>query len=70
MSIYKRYMIFTIGILLQSAGIALVVKSLLGTSPISSVPYVLSLVFPYSLGEMTFLINMVFLLAQVLILWH
>ena len=42
MPIWKRYLIFTIGILVQSAGIALVVKSLLGTSPISSLPYGLS----------------------------
>ena len=42
MPIWTRSLIFTIGILVQSAGIALVVKSLLGTSPISSLPYVLS----------------------------
>ena len=68
MSIYKRYVIFTVGILLQSAGIALVVKSLLGTSPISSVPYVLSLASLYSLGEMTFAVNMLFLAGQMMIL--
>ena len=68
MSIYKRYVIFTEGILLQSAGIALVVKSLLGTSPISSVPYVLSLASLYSLGEMTFAVNMLFLAGQMMIL--
>lgn len=70
MSIYKRYSIFTIGILIQAAGISLVVKSLTGTSPISSLPYVLSLVSPYSLGTTTFAINMIFLLAQILILRH
>lgn len=68
MSIYKRYLIFFIGMLVQSAGIALVVKSLLGTSPISSVPYVLSQAFPYTLGTMTFAVNMVFVVAQVAIL--
>ena len=68
MSIYKRYFIFIIGIIIQAAGIAIVVRSLLGNSPISSVPYVLSLVFPYTMGVMTFLINMVFLVAQILIL--
>ena len=68
MSISHRYMIFFAGILVQAAGISLVVKSLLGTSPISSVPYVFSLAFPYSLGEMTFAVNMLFLLAQILIL--
>ena len=68
MSISRRYMIFFAGILVQAAGISLDVKSLLGTSPISSVPYVFSLAFPYSLGEMTFAVNMLFLLAQILIL--
>ena len=41
-----------------------VVKSLLGTSPISSVPFVLSTAFPLSLGAMTFIVNMVFLAGQ------
>ena len=68
MSIFKRYGIFAFGILWQAAGISLVVKSLLGTSPISSVPYVLILAFPYSLGEMTFGVNMLFLLGQIIIL--
>ncbi len=68
MSLYKRYAIFICGILWQSAGISLVVKSLLGTSPISSVPYVLSLAFPFTLGEMTFWVNMLFLAGQVLVL--
>ena len=68
MSIFKRYGIFAFGILWQAAVISLVVKSLLGTSPISSVPYVLSLAFPYSLGEMTFGVNMLFLLGQLIIL--
>ena len=68
MSIFKRYGIFAFGILWQAAGISLVVKSLLGTSPISSVPYVLGLAFPYSLGEMTFGVNMLFLLGQIIIL--
>jgi len=70
MSIYKRYLIFFIGMLVQSAGIALVVKSLLGTSPISSVPYVLSQAFPYTLGTMTFAVNMVFVVVQIAILQH
>ena len=40
----------------------------LGTSPISSLPYVLSLRFPVTLGQFTFLMNMLFILAQVLLL--
>ena len=36
--------------MIQSAGIALVVKSLLGTSPISSLPYVVILISPFTLS--------------------
>ena len=68
LSIWKRYLIFTIGILVQSAGIALVVKSLLGTSPISSLPYALSLAYPFTLGQTTFVVNMAFLAGQIALL--
>lgn len=53
---------------MQSAGIALVVKSMLGTSPISSLPYVLSLAYPFTLGQTTFAVNMVFLVGQIVLL--
>lgn len=36
----------------------------LGTSPISSLPYVLSLRFPLSLGGFTFIMNLLFVAAQ------
>ena len=68
LSIWKRYLIFTIGILVQSAGIALVVKSLLGTSPISSLPYALGLAYPFTLGQTTFVVNMAFLAGQIALL--
>ena len=41
-----RYLIFTLGVLVNSFGIALITKGALGTSPISSLPYVLSLNYP------------------------
>ena len=66
----QRYAIFALATVIQSAGIALVVKSLLGTSPISSFPYVLSLIFPHTLGEFTFAVNMLLVLGQVLLLRH
>ena len=68
MSITRRYMLFIFAVIVQSSGIALVVKSLLGTSPISSLPYVLSLTFPYTLGEMTFAVNMLLVVGQILLL--
>ena len=68
MSKLKRWEIFLLGTLCQAVGIALVVKSSLGTSPISSVPYVFSLVAPLSFGQTTFVVNMIFLLVQIILL--
>ena len=42
----SRYGWFTAGVLLNAFGVALITKAALGTSPISSLPYVLSLRFP------------------------
>lgn len=49
-------------------GVALSVAADLGTSPISSLPFVLSVVTPLSMGAITFIMNMVFLLLQILTL--
>ena len=56
--VFKRYLVFVIGLYFLAAGIVLIVRSALGTTPISSVNYVLSLNSPLSLGTCTFLINM------------
>ena len=61
-------MLLIIAVMIQSAGIALVVKSLLGTSPISSVPYVLSLILPFTFGQTTFAVNMLFVVFELLML--
>ena len=45
----KRYLIFLVGLFVNSLGVSLITKGNLGTSPISSIPYVLSLNFPFSL---------------------
>ena len=51
MDFIKKWFYFIIGVLINSFGIALITKGALGTSPISSVPYVLSLQFPsFSFG--------------------
>ena len=44
----KRYLIFLVGLFVNSLGVSLITKGNLGTSPISSIPYVLSLNFPFS----------------------
>lgn len=62
-----RYMWFTIGVIINAFGVALITKAALGTSPISSVPYVLSLRFAPSLGAFTFVFNLLFIAAQVVL---
>ena len=46
--VFKRYLVFVIGLYFLAAGIVLIVRSALGTTPISSINYVLSLNSPLS----------------------
>lgn len=63
-SIVRNYLIFTLGLYFLSAGIVLILRSTLGTTPISSVNYVLSLNTPLSLGTCTFLINTLLIVGR------
>lgn len=62
--ILKKYSVFILGLYFLAAGIVLIVRSALGTTPISSVNYVLSLNTPLSLGTWTFIVNMILILGQ------
>ena len=62
-----RYFWFTIGVIINAFGVAVITKAALGTSPISSVPYVLSLRFVPTLGQFTFVVNLLFIAAQVVL---
>jgi uncharacterized membrane protein YczE/cytidylate kinase len=71
MSIYetiKRYLLFILGLFLMAIGVALSTRSNLGTSPISCVPYVLSLGFSMTIGQFTFFMNLIFITFQILLL--
>lgn len=64
-----RYAICFAGVVINSFGIALITKGALGTSPISSVPYVLSLAFPaWSFGLTTFVMGMLLIVLQMVLL--
>lgn len=68
-SITVRTGAFFAGLVTNAFGISLITKAGLGTSPISSVPYVLSLGLPqFSFGMWTFLLNMLFIILQVILL--
>nr|WP_300754584.1 hypothetical protein [uncultured Brachyspira sp.] len=60
----ERTIILLIGLYIMSLGIAFSIKASLGTSPISSVPYVTSCISGLSVGETTIIINLVFILCR------
>lgn len=65
----ERLVWFSAGILINSFGIVLITKGALGTSQISSIPYVLSLQMPsISFGMFSFIMNMVYIVLQALLL--
>ncbi|HJJ30943.1 MAG TPA: DUF6198 family protein [Methanocorpusculum sp.] len=68
LSIPSRIFLFIFGLYIMGLGVALSVTADLGTSPISSLPFVLSVVTPLSMGLITFIMNMVFVFIQILIL--
>ncbi len=65
---FSRYLVSLAGLFFMGLGISLVTRSYLGTPPISSVPYVLSRIYPVTYGEFAFLIGILFVLLEILIL--
>lgn len=65
----RRLAWFLLGLAINSCGIALITKAGLGTSQISSVPYVLTFEFSWlSFAMATFLVNLVFVAVQIVLL--
>ena len=64
----RRYSVFAVALFVSALGVSLVTKSYLGTSPISSIPYVMSLNTPLTMGTYIFILNMFLIAAQMLIL--
>ena len=64
----KRSLIFGAGLFLSSFGVSFITKADLGTSPISSIPYVLSLQLPLTLGEFTIFFSLLLIAFQLLLL--
>lgn len=66
--IIQRYLLLLAGLSIMAFGVAFSIKASLGTSPISSVPYVVSLFAPLTVGTATIIMHCVFILLQILIL--
>ena len=66
-TIIKRYCIFLIGLIFCALGISFVTRAGLGTSPVSGLPFVISLITGISMGTFTFLFNMLFLILEAIL---
>lgn len=64
----QRWLTFLSGVFVMSVGIALSVHGQLGTAPVSTFPAVINAATLWSVGSVTVVMNMVFVLVQILIL--
>lgn len=67
-SIILRWIRFVLGVCLIALGIALSIRSGLGATPISTIPTVLAEVTPITVGTYLIILNMIFVVLQVLLL--
>lgn len=64
----KRLIFLCLGLSIMAFGVAFSIKAALGTSPISSLPYVTSEISGLSVGTTTIIMNFIFVLIQIAIL--
>ena len=60
----RRYLLFLVSVFINAYGISFITKALLGTSPITSVNYVLSMFTPLTMGQWTIIVNLSFLVFE------
>ncbi len=60
----RRYLLFVIALFINALGIVVITKALLGTSPITSVTYVLSMFTPWTMGYWTIILNILFVFLE------
>ena len=64
----KRWLFFIVGLFIMAFGVAFSIKGNLGTSPISSLPYVTGQISGLTVGTTTIIMHCVLILLQILIL--
>lgn len=67
-NLLRQCLLLAAGLALAGLGVALTTRAGLGTSPISSLPYVFTFLTPLTFGAATFAVNLLFVLAQALLL--
>lgn len=66
--ISKRLSMYFLGLFVMTIGVSLSVKSNLGVSPVSSIPYTVTCVWGIEMGKATILFHCVLVILQILIL--
>lgn len=64
----KRYIFLLAGLFVNGLGVSFITKAGLGTSPITSIPYTLSLGFSPTVGMFTLVFNIFLIILQVILL--
>ena len=64
----KRTIALVIGLFIMSFGVGLSIRADLGTSPVSSIPYVLNIITELSVGTTTIIVNVIIVLLQIVLL--
>ena len=64
----KRYIFLLVGLFVNGLGVSFITKAGLGTSPITSIPYTLSLDFTPTVGMFTFVFNIFLIILQLILL--
>jgi uncharacterized membrane protein YczE len=63
----KRVFIYALGLFLYALGIAVAAKTELGIAPVSTFPYALSFITPFSFGITTFFLTVTYILIQMIL---
>lgn len=64
----KRYIFLLVGLFVNGLGVSFITKAGLGTSPITSIPYTLSLGFTPTVGMFTLFFNLLLIVLQIILL--
>ena len=64
----KRYIFLLAGLFVNGLGVSFITKAGLGTSPITSIPYTLSLGFTPTVGMFTLFFNLLLIVLQIILL--
>lgn len=64
----SKVLLYLLGLLLMTIGISISIKSNFGVSPVSSIPYTLTMVFGIEMGKATILFHVILVLLQFILL--